>query len=731
MRGTRLRHAGLALVLAVPGLAAGQARATSTVTVRVTAEQAPIERAVVRAGALGTLTSAAGTARLALPPGPHLVIVSRLGYVPDSIALTLGARDTTLVVELEPTSAELEAVIVMSARGARRIEEEPTRVEVLSGDDVAEKTEMRPADLTKFLVEMPGVRLQQTSAASGAAAVRIQGLRPRYTLLLADGLPLYGGTGGAGLDLLQLPPADLRQIEVVKGPASALYGASALGGTINLVSKRPAHEGDLLLQGTSQAGTNAFGWISRRVNEAVGYTGVVGLHRQARRDMDGDGWDDLPGLSRVEARPRLFLEGPNGTSLFLTAGGTVEDREGGARVPIAAGGGQPWEERTETRRGDAGVVAHRLVGRNVLAQLRGALNVDHKARAFGTEEEEVRRSTGFVEASLSGNAPSHDVLGGLAVQRDAATVPGAAWDRFAFTTLSAFAQDAWRMTRRLALTASLRLDDHSRYGAQLSPRASLLVALPADWSARASASRGWYAPTPFVEETEPIGVRHVQGFGSLREETADYGALDLTGRTGPVELNATVFASRVRHAVQATTPGGALALSNAPFDGTTSGLELFAVYDLDPLYITALYAYTDARESVAAAAGAGGSARPRTRSWAPYAPRQGGGVDITWEEAERGTWIAVEAFYTGRQRLADNPYGAFGSPYTSVGVLLSQRFGPFKAFFNIENLTGVQQTDYAPLLLPSPDPVGRRTVMPWAPIEGRVLSFGVRRAFGS
>ena len=86
--------------------------------------------------------------------------------------------------------------------------------------------------------ETTGLRVQTTAPSLGAANVRIRGLRGRYSQLLADGLPLYGAQGDS-LSLLQVPPLDLGQVEIIKGVASALYGASALGGVVNLVSRRP------------------------------------------------------------------------------------------------------------------------------------------------------------------------------------------------------------------------------------------------------------------------------------------------------------------------------------------------------------------------------------------------------------------------------------------------------------------------------------------------------------
>jgi outer membrane receptor for ferrienterochelin and colicins len=82
---------------------------------------------------------------------------------------------------------------------------------------------MRPGSIAMLMNETGGVRVQVTSPALGAANIRIQGMSGRYTQLLADGLPLYGGQTSS-LGLLQIPPTDLGQVEVIKGAASALYG---------------------------------------------------------------------------------------------------------------------------------------------------------------------------------------------------------------------------------------------------------------------------------------------------------------------------------------------------------------------------------------------------------------------------------------------------------------------------------------------------------------------------
>src|SRR5690606_5525995 len=123
-------------------------------------------------------------------------------------------------------------------RSDRRLQDEPLRVEVIGREEIEEKALMTPGSVAMLLAETTGLRVQTTAPSIGAANVRIQGLRGRYSQLLADGLPLYGAAGDS-FSLLQVPPLDLGQVEIIKGAASALYGSSALGGVINLVSRRP------------------------------------------------------------------------------------------------------------------------------------------------------------------------------------------------------------------------------------------------------------------------------------------------------------------------------------------------------------------------------------------------------------------------------------------------------------------------------------------------------------
>src|SRR5260370_28870746 len=127
-----------------------------------------------------------------------------------------------------------------------------------------------------------------------------RGMRGRYTRFLSDGLPLFGEQVG-GLGLLQIPPVDLGQVEVIKGVASALYGAGAVGGVVNLIARRPTERSQEFLVNRSSPGeTDGVGYLSAPLWNGWGATLLAGGHGHEENDIDGEGWADLPSYKRAE-----------------------------------------------------------------------------------------------------------------------------------------------------------------------------------------------------------------------------------------------------------------------------------------------------------------------------------------------------------------------------------------------------------------------------------------------
>ncbi|HUE95334.1 MAG TPA: TonB-dependent receptor plug domain-containing protein, partial [Longimicrobiaceae bacterium] len=500
----------LAVLGSVGSVAAQQATGAIELRVLTAAAGEPVDGAEVRVGEIGSLTSETGTARLEVPAGEHTVRVRKIGFAEAAARVTVSVdRTTAVLMRLEIAAAEVEGIVVTTTRTERRVEDEPVRVEVLGREEIEEKLLMTPGDIAMMLNETSGLRVQSTSPSLGGANVRIQGLRGRYTQILSDGLPLYGGQTGS-LSMLQIPPMDLGQVEVIKGAASALYGSTALGGVVNLISRRPADgEREVLVNRSTLGGTDGVAWISDRIGERWGYTFLGGAHYQSQADVDSDGWVDLAGYRRLVGRPRIFWDDGAGRSLFVTVGGTVEAREGGTREGTTTPAGSFHPEALDTRRGDIGMLGRFLLAGEKLLTVRGSGMRQRHEHLFGDTDERDRHANGFAELTYAGTAGPHSWLLGVAIQHETYSAEDVAGFDFTHTAPALFVQDEYAPIDWLTIAASARLDRHSEYGVFGNPRLSILLRPGGRWSVRASAGTGYYAPTPFTEETEAVGLRRL------------------------------------------------------------------------------------------------------------------------------------------------------------------------------------------------------------------------------
>ena len=707
----------LSLIVLLAAMSVGAAgQEPGRIRVEVQAGGDAVAGATVVVAGTTQVTDAAGVAVVPAPVGTVQVTVVHEGFVPVTVAVTLaGAAERVVLVELEPElTIEEEITVVASTRTGRRIEDQPMRVEALDREEIEEKMLMTPGDIVMMLNEMGGLRVQATSPSLGAASVRIQGMRGRYTRFLSDGLPLYGSQPG-GLGLLQIPPMDLGQVEVIKGVASALHGAGAMGGVVNLLSRRPGNEPEreILFNRSTRGATDGVMWLSTPLSDAWGMTLVAGGHRQTLTDVDGDGWADLPHYGRGVVRPRFFWDNGQGRSLFLTTGATRETRTGGTapgRVLPAAG--TSYREALDTRRHDLGVLWQTLAGRSVVTA-RAALARQWHDHQFGETLERDRHDTGFAELTVRRAAGRHTWVAGAAVERDAYQPADVPRFGYAFTTPGLFVQDDVDVRSWLALSMSGRLDRHSEFGWFFSPRVSALLR-SGDWSTRVSTGTGFFGPTPLTEETEAAGLTRLSVDGPLRAERGRSVSIDLTRAQGPAAYTATLFASRIVDPVHVDR--STYVLRNLDHPTTNVGVELLGTFRQPPFALTASYTHVRSREQVGGVIGD-----------VAQTPRHSLGL-VAMAENEDGR-VGFELYYTGRQRLEANPYRDISEPYTLVGVLIERRIGPLRLFVNLENLTDVRQHRWDPVLRPDRARDGRWTVDAWAPLDGRVINGGVRLQF--
>ncbi|GAB3580386.1 TonB-dependent receptor [Hymenobacter daeguensis] len=674
---------------------------------------------------VGAATDVKGEAVLTPAPAPGTRLrVEALGYRPQLVAAP--AAGTPLTLRLAPSAEVTEEVLVTATRTNSRLEDLPTRVEVLGEEELTEENGIKPGNIASLLGDIAGTQIQPTSPTTGNADLRIQGLAGRYSQILRDGLPLLGGYSGS-FGILQIPPLDLRQIELIKGSSSTLYGGGAIAGLVNLVSKTPVL-GTPQLTFTANQSTlnesNLNGFASGR-SQRVGYTLFAGGTRQQSVDVDGDGFVDVPRLRNFTVHPRLFYYPKNG-QLALGYTGTVEDRQGGDAAVVqdlTRTIDRSFFVTNKTQRHSAdliytqdSVAGGSLTVKATASWFRRAVNTNTVAYA-------ARQLSYYSEVSYLRRYGHHTLVGGLNVLgEDFEPLPAESrtplLNDYRYATVGGFVQDDWQLTPTLNVQGGLRLDHHNAYGNFLLPRAAVLFKASPDVTLRLNGGFGYRVPVPYVNELDEREMPLVQPLQGLRAERSQglNGDVNYQHRFASglsLNLNQGFFYTRLQDplvlseplALNYTTP---LRWANAAAPTVSQGLESYVRlrYDETEIYLGYLYTYAQRRYD---------AANPNV----PLAARHKLATVAT-QELGKHLAVGIEASYTGRQYLDD---GSARPGYPIVAALVRYTAGPWTVILNGENLFDYRQTRREAVALG--DRANPYFPELWAPVEGRVLNVSV------
>ena len=284
-----------------------------------------------------------------IPAGKYTIKITSVGYAEKETKYDF-PPDQDITIEMEIAEEEEQEVVIQSTRSTRTIRDIPTRVEFVAGEELDEKANMKPGDIRMVLNESTGITTQQTSAISANASIRIQGLDGRYTQILKDGLPLYAGFSG-GLGLLQTPPLDLKQFEVIKGSSSTLYGGGAIAGLVNLISKAPKEERELNfhIDVTSAGGINTSGFYGQKFKK-IGVTVFASRNSNSAYDPSDVGLSAIPEFERYTFNPKFFFYIKEKTQLMVGGNITTEKRTGGDIEYIKGNKTSGYAEKNNTNR---------------------------------------------------------------------------------------------------------------------------------------------------------------------------------------------------------------------------------------------------------------------------------------------------------------------------------------------------------------------------------------------
>tara|TARA_R110001583_G_scaffold2574_9_gene18457 strand:- start:222 stop:2231 length:2010 start_codon:yes stop_codon:yes gene_type:complete len=627
----------------------------------------------------------------------------------------------------EHSDNKIERIQVSASRLGRIVIESATRTEIINGEEIQEKALMRPGNISMLVAETGGVRVQTTSPALGSANIRLQGMYGRYTQLLSDGLPLYGGQT-ASIGLLQIPPTDLANVEIIKGSASSLYGGSALGGVINLISRTPSdvYEGEVLVNATSKNGQDITSYFASPLTGDLSASVTAGIHHQEEQDLDDDGWIDIAGYERGSVRPRFYWQDDNGANLYVTLGVMKEQRNGGTLGEAIVPDGSQFPQTQDTLRTDVGFIYDQPLGKVMNINVRGSVMKQDHEHEFGAVQEDDSHESTLIESSLSGYSDKTAWLVGLALQSEKFESDTFAEFDYSYQVPGLFSQLDYEASDDISLSLSARTDWHSEYGTQVSPRISLLYS-PENWTIRGAYGQGFFAPSPFIEDIDEAGLSRLAPLENLEEERASTASIDISYVLGNIETSLTLFASDIDNVTELDVINGVNDVSgkhvrivNAAGESEISGAELLLRYRWRDIKFTGSYLYTDANKE---------SNFGFNRVPLALTPQHSAGLVVMWEE-HGSHMVGFEAYYTGTQHLENNPYRERSDPYWHLGLLGQITIGQVSFFVNAENLLNVRQTKEDSLVLPEQAPSGRWTTNIWSRNDGFTVNAGLRFQFG-
>ncbi len=657
-----------------------------------------------------------------IPDGIYEIEFSLIGYNKIVITQTFPLETNQPIdIMLVSDSEELEEVVIISStRSTRTIQNIPTRVEFISGEELDEKANMKPGDIRLLLSESTGIQTQQTSATSANASIRIQGLDGRYTQILKDGFPLYSGASG-GLGLLQTPPLDLKQVEIIKGSSSTLYGGGAIAGLVNLISKTPTDDRELRfhLNGTSALGLDINGFYSQRFDK-LGVTLFASHNRNAPYDPSDTHFTAIPKFERININPKVFIYFSEDTNLDVGVNTAFEDRIGGDIDFIKDDNAEGYFEKNKTDRISTQMNFQHRFNENSRLSVKNSFNNFKRVITIpGYIFEGVQNST-FSEITYSRNGEVSDWIAGLNLWTDDfAEKPTSAFPvrDYNQTTYGLFVQNTVKASDWLSLETGVRGDYVAEYGFVFLPRVSAQFTITDKITSRLGGGLGYQAPTIFTEESERVQYQNVLPIDSeFNKLEKSYGAnFDINYKTRiadevTLNINQLFFYTYISDPlILESLPDGNLQFINSDGFIDTKGTETNIKIGYEDFNLFVGYTYTDAKIRE----GDNTMQHPLTAKHRIN--------NVLMYELEDKWKVGLEAYYYGKQQLND---GATGEDYWIFGFMAEKLLENFSVYVNFENFTNTRQTRFDSIYSgPRNNPVFRDI---YAPLDGFVINAGLK-----
>lgn len=543
-----------------PSLNPSDANIIGHILDKKTGEHLPFINVFLKGTTIGTVSDGTGHYFLKnLPEGAFTVVVKSLGYktVERSVNLKKG-KTLELNFEIEEDAVSLDGVVVSANRNETTRRMAPSLVNVL---DAKVFETSNATSLAEGLNFQPGVRVENNCQNCGFQQVRINGLDGPYTQILMDSRPIFSAlTGVYGLE--QIPANMIERVEVMRGGGSALFGSSAIAGTINIITKEPMRNSaqlshSLTLVGGDTPDNNTTLNASLVTDDHKAGLYIFGQNRQrGHYDHDGDGFSELGKLDAKTVGFRSYLKTSNYSKLTFEYHGIHEFRRGGNKFDQPAHEADITEQTEHTING--GGVKYDLFSKDYKHRMNVYTSAQHTKRDsyYGTHQDPNAYGNTTDLTLISGVQYSYsadkclfmpaEFTGGLEYSYDNLHDKMPGYNREVKQTThieSFFAQNEWK-NKQWSFLIGGRLDKHNLMDHIIfSPRANVRFNPTDDINIRVAYSSGFRAPQAFDEDLhiEAVGgnVAMIELADDLKEEKSNSlsASVDFYHRFGPVQVN--------------------------------------------------------------------------------------------------------------------------------------------------------------------------------------------------
>ena len=465
-----------------------------------------------------------------IPKGNYTLIVSSIGYQTKFEKISLDSNQKLIKNFSLSENNSLEEIVISGTLRPVAKSNSPVPVEVYSNTFF--KKNPTPS-IFESLQNVNGVRPQLNCNVCNTGDIHINGLEGPYTFVLIDGMPIVSGLSTV-YGLTGIPQALIERVEVVKGPASTLYGSEAVGGIINIITKKPSNapvlSTDILSSSWGEINTD-IGLRYKLSEKTQGLLGVNYFNYQNRIDNNNDGFTDLTLQNRISFFNKINIERKN-NKVFTIAGRYVyEDRWGGEMdwTKEFRGTDVKYGESIYTNRWETFGTYQLPTSENISFQF--SANGHYQNSFYGTDSYNAEQVIGFGQFIYNKQlAEKHDLLLGLAyrytfyedntfatLEQDGIT------NKPSVTHLPGFfIQDEIALNTQNKLLLGARWDYNSLHGSILSPRVNY------KWNSknksdilRVSVGNGFRVANVFTEDHAALtGAREVEFDGELDPETS-------------------------------------------------------------------------------------------------------------------------------------------------------------------------------------------------------------------